>query len=161
MYIRHADRYIWQTTAVSPRRVVVRGIPYCITTNKEDQVKVLRKQSLYIVDGIIKAMVPAGKEGIWLKRAEVIYDARVRGGIVLTPGFINAHAHPPMYLLRSTTWLEREVATTEESLVLARKIERAMNLADQTIAALGDFTEQQKFGTTTVVSHYHTPKATR
>jgi 5-methylthioadenosine/S-adenosylhomocysteine deaminase len=35
-----------------------------------------------------------------------------------------------------------------------------MTVEDQTIAALGDFTEQQKFGTTTVLSHYHTPVAT-
>lgn len=161
MYTRHADRYIWQTAAMSPRRVVVRGVPYIITTDARDRVRVLRKRSLYIVGGVIKAIVAAGKEGAWLKRADVIYDARVRGGIVLTPGFINTHAHPPMYLLRSTTWLEREIATTEESLVLARRIERQMDVADQTIAALGDFTEQQKFGTTTVVSHYHTPQATR
>lgn len=161
MPVRHADRYLWQTTKVIPRRIVVRAIPYILSTDAQDRLRVGLHRSLVIEDGMIVANVLAGREKRWLKNADVIYEAGLRGGIVVTPGFINAHAHPPMYLLRSSTFLEYEQATTEESLVVARQIERAMTLPQQTIAAIGDFTEQQKFGTTTVLSHYHAPEATR
>ena len=146
---------------VPPHTVVIKDISYIITANQNDEVVVTEPKSLLIENGIITNIVRAGKETAWLNSADAVYDAGLRSGTIVTPGFINAHAHPPMYLLRSSTLLSHHYATTEESLVVARKIEQAMTVEDQTIAAVGDFSEQQKFGTTTVVSHYHTPQATR
>ncbi|MDP3970660.1 MAG: amidohydrolase family protein [bacterium] len=143
------------------KTVLIKDGSYILTTDENDEVAVSRAKSILIKDGIIQKIMPAGEEQSLIKDVDLVYDAGLRGGIVLTPGFINAHAHPPMYLLRSATLLRNEFSTTEESLVVARKIEQAMSTEDQTTAALGDFTEQQKMGTTFVLSHYHTPAATR
>lgn len=156
----HADRYQWHTSRTYPRSVLIDNATYCLTADRHDQVQYLRNQSVLIEGDTITKILPASKVGKLRQQVDLVYDGNVRGGIVLLPGFVNAHAHPPMYLLRSTTLLHNHQATTEEALQIARKVERAMSVADQTIAALGDFTEQQKFGTTTVLSHYHTPVAT-
>ncbi len=158
----HQPRYSNENYTENLKSVLIKDGSYLITTDDSDKEIIVDKgRSIYIEDGIIQEIVVAGKETPAMMKADVIYNGGLRSGIVLTPGFVNAHAHPPMYLLRSTTLLKIEHATTEESLEVARKIEQAMDLEDQTISALGDFTEQQKMGTTTVLSHYHTPQATR
>lgn len=157
----HADRYIRVNHTADPQRILVSNIPYIITTDDHNHVRIIEGHSIYIERGVIRDLMPAHEEKPYLAKADLVYDASVRSGVIVTPGLVNAHAHPPMYLLRSSTVLSRESATTEESLVVARKIEQAMTVTDQTIAALGDFTEQQKMGTTTVLSHYHTPLATK
>ncbi|MBI2415842.1 MAG: amidohydrolase family protein [Candidatus Kerfeldbacteria bacterium] len=161
MSLAHLERYRVIRPITPPRRILVSNIPYIITTNDRNDIVILQKQSLYIERGVIQALLPAKQDRRYHKTVDVIYNAGLRSGIVVTPGLINAHAHPPMYLLRSTTLLKNEHDTTEQALVLARRIEQAMSLTDQTIASLGDFTEQQKMGTTTVLSHYHSPQATR
>ena len=156
----HADRYIWQTSRTVPRSVLIDNIAFYITADRHNQVQYKKGQSILVEGDTISKIMPA-RQAVKLRRqVDLVYDASVRSGVVVMPGFVNAHAHPPMYLLRSTTLLHNHQATTEEALHVARKVERAMHLSDQTIAALGDFTEQQKFGTTTVLSHYHTPAAT-
>lgn len=157
---KHVDRYVWNTTRSWPRSILIDNVTYCLTADAHDRVQYWRNRSIVIEGDIITKILPASQAGKFRKRVDLVYDGNVRGGIVIMPGFVNAHAHPPMYLLRSTTLLQNHQATTEEALHVARKVERAMTVADQTIAALGDFTEQQKFGTTTVLSHYHTPVAT-
>lgn len=157
----HQERYHYNNTSSVPRSILIKDGSYLITAVENDDVEVQVGKSILIEDGVITDIVQAGKETAWLNTVDVVYDAGLRGGIVITPGLINAHAHPPMYLLRSTTLLRNDHATTEESLEIARAIEQAMTSDDQTISALGDFTEQQKMGTTTVLSHYHTPQATR
>lgn len=162
MRSEHSSRYHTQTRWSLPRSVFIWRIPYVITVDPDDQVVLLRQCSVYCDRGIIQAVTSQPKFiRRYLRQADMVYDASIRGGIVVTPGLINAHAHPPMYLLRSTTLLHNEQATTEQSLEIARRIERSMTVAEQTSSALGDFTEQQKFGTTTILSHYHTPAATR
>ncbi len=157
----HENRYHYNRNITTPRSIVLKDCSYIITANAEEHVRITTNQSILIEHGVIQDIVPTGKDKAWLTKVDLVYQAGLRGGLVVTPGLINVHAHPPMYLLRSTTLLQNDHATTEESLVIARKIEQAMTSADQTIAALGDFTEQQKMGTTTVLSHYHTPQATR
>ncbi|MFA6475534.1 MAG: amidohydrolase family protein [Patescibacteria group bacterium] len=156
----HADRYIWQTSRAIPRSVLLDRIPFLVTANQANQLTYQKHVSVLVEGDTITKVLPAAQAKQYRTKVDLIYDAALRGGVVVLPGFVNAHAHPPMYLLRSTTLLKDHQATTEEALVYARKVERAMTLADQTISALGDFTEQQKFGTTTVLSHYHTPIAT-
>lgn len=153
----HTERYS-QNKPGTPNTIAITNIPYIITVDAHDKVVVLQNKSILVQAGKIKSIVPARTK---FKHTDAQYDADLRSGVVITPGFVNAHAHPPMYLLRSTTLLRNEHATTDESLQIARHIEQALTIKDQTIAALGDFTEQQKFGTTTVLSHYHTPQATR
>ncbi len=160
MQHKHQDRYIWQTTKPQPKTTLIHNIRFAVTADRHNHIQYRRHISIYIEGDTIKAVMPAKTDHRYRTKAELIYDAGVRGGVVVMPGFVNAHAHPPMYLLRSTTLLHDHQATTEEALLLARKVERAMTVDDQTISALGDFTEQQKFGTTTVLSHYHTPQAT-
>lgn len=157
----HTSRYSHITNTDTPQTILIKDGSYVISADEQDEIKVERAKSIFIRNGVIEDIRDAGDEKEWLTQADIIYDAGLRGGTVITPGLINAHAHPPMYLLRSTTLLKNETATTEESLVVARKIERAMMPDDQLVSALGDFTEQQKMGTTTVLSHYHTPAATR
>lgn len=157
----HHSRYSSYNADDVPQSILIKDGSYLITVDDKDEVVVLRGKSIHIEDGIIKKIMAAGDEGDILQSVDMVYNAGLRGGIVITPGLVNTHSHPPMYLLRSTTLLNNETATTEESLVVARQIEQAMTLEDQTISALGDFTEQQKMGTTTVLSHYHAPTATR
>lgn len=157
----HQNRYHHNTATKTPQTILIKDCPYIITANADDHVVVQTGKSILIEQNIITAIVDPTETAALVNTVDVVYDASLRGGTVITPGLINAHAHPPMYLLRSTTLLRNDHATTEESLEIARTIERAMTSTDQTIAALGDFTEQQKMGTTTVLSHYHTPHATR
>lgn len=161
MSTTHIDRYTYITKTDVASTIVIKDGSYLITVDNKEDVVVQRGKSLLIRNGIIEDIRDAGQEKDWLATADIVYDAGLRGGTVITPGLVNAHSHPPMYLLRSTTLLNNETATTEESLVVARKVERAMTAEDQLMSALGDFTEQQKMGTTTVLSHYHTPAATR
>ncbi|MFA5995683.1 MAG: amidohydrolase family protein [Patescibacteria group bacterium] len=157
----HQLRYQYNQPNKTPATILLKNIPYIITANQQDVVEVQENKSILIEHNLIKNVMSAGEEHNLSTQVDLVYDAGLRGGIVLTPGLINAHAHPPMYLLRSTTLLHNDHATTEESLDIARAIEQTMTTEDQTIAALGDFTEQQKMGTTTILSHYHTPAATR
>lgn len=159
MKLKHSDRYIWQTTRSLPYSILIDNATYCLTADAHQRLQYWRHRSILIEGDTITKIMPASRAGAFRKTVDLVYDGNVRGGIVVLPGFVNAHAHPPMYLLRSATLL-RHHHTTEEALDVARRVEQAMNVADQTIAAVGDFTEQQKFGTTTVLSHYHTPAAT-
>ncbi len=156
----HADRYIWRTAQSLPHSILIDHIPFTVSADERNQVKYRKHVSIYVEGDTIKDIVPTKAAGNYRAKADLIYNAGLRGGVLVMPGFVNAHAHPPMYLLRSTTLLHNHQASTEEALQIARKVERAMSVEDQTIAAIGDFTEEQKFGTTTVLSHYHTPEAT-
>lgn len=86
---------------------------------------------------------------------DVVYDAGKRGGAVVMPGFINTHAHPPMYLMRSAMMLGEE-GTVDETIAAMPKWEQAMTDEDALIATIADVTEQQKHGITTTLSHYGT-----
>ena len=77
----------------------------------------------------------------------------MRGGIVVTPGLINAHAHPPMYLLRSAMMLD-EGESMDETIAAFPAWEQSMTEEDYTFSAIGDITEQQKAGITTTLSHF-------
>ncbi|MFA6391244.1 MAG: amidohydrolase family protein [Patescibacteria group bacterium] len=137
----------------NPRKVLIHGIPFLITINQNDKLEVLSGRSILIEDGVIVKILKATELSfVDLTEIDLIYDAEQGGGIVVTPGLVNAHAHPPMYLLRST--LTFSEANLEKTLRGMARLEGKMNEDDFFLGAVGDFTEQQKFGISTTLSHY-------
>lgn len=134
------------------KRILIHGATFVITADANDKLKVLRNQSIYIVNGIIKEVFNVNKKSIPINKIDLIYDASKRSGIVITPGFINAHAHPPMYLLRSSMTLDK--GDIREQVVKMAELEAKMTNKDFLLGAIGDFTEEQKNGITTTLSHY-------
>lgn len=144
-----------------PEVVLIQGIKYLITANEKEEVVVKEDQSILIKNGKIIEVVPTKKEKeIDLNNIDLIYDASKRGGLVVTPGFINSHAHPPMYMLRSAMIVRGEEGSIDVALKNAIKHERQMNDEDLFYSTVAEFTEEQKMGITTTLSHYHTPHAT-
>ncbi|MBI3963951.1 MAG: amidohydrolase family protein [Candidatus Kerfeldbacteria bacterium] len=136
-------------------RVLIHGCSFVITVDGAGRLHVLRDVSLLIEDGVIQSVVPAARyRRDTLPPVDLLYDAEQNGGTVVTPGFVNAHSHPPMYLLRSSVMVERETANFERALANMAALERRMGVPDFTIGAVGDFTEQQRSGITSVLSHY-------
>lgn len=134
------------------RRILVHGAAFVISVDAKEKLKVQPKYSIYIVDGVIKDVFPMNKKKIPESKIDLFYDAHKRGGVVVTPGFINAHAHPPMYLLRSSMTLDK--GNIVDQVKKMAKLEGQMNNNDFFLGAVGDFTEEQKYGITTTLSHY-------
>lgn len=134
------------------KRVLIHGATFVVTTDAKNRLQVLANRSVYIVDGKIKEVFPANKKSIPINKIDLIYDASKRSGIVVTPGFINAHAHPPMYLLRSSMTLDKGNVVDQVSKMA--EMEAKMSKEDFFLGAVGDFTEEQKNGITTTFSHY-------
>lgn len=151
-----SKRYTINKNETAYKTILLQGVRFIITVNDKGHIEVLENQSLLIKNGIIVERGPAEAVGRELdpKTVDLIYDDSLKGGIVVTPGFINMHAHPPMYLLRSTlTFAEDDL---EEALAGMAALEGKMNAEDYYLGALGDFTEEQKSGITTTLSHYGT-----
>lgn len=149
---KNRSRYTVLGSPKKASRVLIHGASFVITTDESDKLKMLKNQSIYIVDGVIKKVFPVNKKAIPINKIDLVYDASKRSGIVITPGFINAHTHPPMYLLRSSMTLDK--GNIVDQVVKMAKLEQQMNNDDFLIGAVGDFTEEQKFGITTTLSHY-------
>lgn len=134
--------------------MLIHGVRFMITADAKNKIQVLENQSILIEDGKITKQFPKEKlhEEVKIDSLDLIYDAEQKGGVVVTPGFVNLHAHPPMYLLRSTLTLAE--ADLTHALKGMAAIEGKMNSQDFYLGALGDFTEEQKSGITTTVSHY-------
>ncbi len=133
------------------KKILIKNIPFLFTCDATEKLRAFKNQSIAIKDGVIEDVNDVNKvneDGF-----DIIYDAGKRGGIVVTPGFINTHAHPPMYLMRSAMMLD-EGEGVDETIAAMPKWERAMNDEDFTISAVGDLSEQQKYGITTTFSHY-------
>jgi len=150
--IREHSRYDLLAANSKVRRILIHKVAFAITVDKKNKLQVWSNCSIYIVDGKIKEVFPARKKLIPLDKVDLIYDGSKRGGIVVTPGFINAHAHPPMYLLRSSMTLDK--GNIVDQVKKMAKLEAAMNDQDFFLGAVGDFTEEQKNGITTTLSHY-------
>ncbi len=149
-----SPRYNVLKTGHEPRRVLIHGLRFIITMDERGKLQVLPNQSLLIDNGKIIKQFPKETlaQMVDLKTVDLIYDAEQKGGIVATPGFINLHAHPPMYLLRSTLTLAED--NLEGALRGMASLEAKMDTDDFYLGALGDLTEEQKSGITTTFSHY-------
>ncbi len=134
------------------RRILIHGAAFVITVDAKNKLKVLSNYSIYIVNGVIKKVFPLNQKPIPVNQIDLIYDASKRSGVVVTPGFINAHSHPPMYLLRSSMTLDK--GNIIDQVGKMAKLEAQMNEEDFFLGAIGDFTEEQKNGITTTLSHY-------
>ena len=151
---KERSRYNILTSPEKARKILIKGATFAITINENNKLKVLPDCSIYIVDGKIKEVFKAGKKSIPNKEMDIVYDASKRGGIVVTPGFINAHSHPPMYILRSSVSLDMgDIRNQAKEMA---RLESKMIESDFYLGAVGDFTEQQKYGITTTLSHYAT-----
>lgn len=158
---KNRSRYLELRPGGSIRRILIKGIRYLITPDQDESVVVWEHRSILVEDGYIRrVMTPEQLAEVSLNEIDLVYDAELRGGLVVTPGFINAHAHPPMYLLRSSTALDREQGSIEEVLRTMVHLERRMTPEELYLSTVGDLSEQQKMGTTTVLSHYHWPEVT-
>src|SRR3989344_5636956 len=137
-------------------RVLVHGVRFLITIDDKDKLQVKPNYSIYIVNGIIKDVFPTRKKKIPQNKIDLLYDASKRGGVVVTPGLVNSHAHPPMYLLRSSMTLDK--GDIRDQVKKMAKLEAKMTDHDFFLGAVGDFAEEQKNGITTTFSHYATFK---
>ncbi len=131
--------------------ILVHNVPFLFTCDETDKLQCLQNYSIVISNGIIQEVLPAKK--VNPGNYNLVYEAGMRGGIVVTPGLINAHAHPPMYLMRSAMMLD-EGESIDETIAAMPKWERSMTDEDYTFSAIGDITEQQKAGITTTLSHF-------
>lgn len=159
---KNRTRYLLlKETEGQPETILIHGVKYIITADENDEVVINQDQSILVENGKIKKVFPVSEESqVDLNKVDLIYDASKRGGLVVTPGFINAHAHPPMYMLRSAMTISGEEGTIEEALKNAITHERHMNDEDLFYSTVAAFTEEQKMGITSTLSHYHTPEAT-
>ena len=85
-------------------RVLVHNAPFLFTAGDDDHIQLKQNFSLIIEKDTITEILPAADvnpEGF-----DLVYDAGKRGGVIITPGLINTHAHSHMYLMRSAMMLD-------------------------------------------------------
>jgi len=147
----HNKHSRYQINKCGGRRVLIHNAPFIFTCDDNAKMQILKNHSIVIEADKIIDVIEATK--INSNNFDVIYDAGKRGGTVITPGFINTHAHSPMYLMRSVMMLD-EGEGVDETIAAMPLWERQMTDQDVTVAAIGDITEQQKYGITSILSHY-------
>jgi cytosine/adenosine deaminase-related metal-dependent hydrolase len=133
------------------KHTLIHNIPYLFSCDENEKLRCYENYSIIIKSDTIENVLPSKKVGN--RKFDYTYDAGLRGGIVVTPGLINAHAHPPMYLMRSAMMLD-EGEAVDETIASFPQWEQAMSNEDYTYSSVGDITEQQKSGITTTLSHF-------
>lgn len=147
------SRYSMLKEEKNPEVILIHGSPFVISIGEDNHLDIRKNTSVLIKgDTIVDVFDASDKSRVNLDDVGLIYDAEQRGGIVVTPGFVNAHAHPPMYLLRSALAFEEDDLLT--SLKRMYQLEKHMDDDDFLLGTIGDFTEEQKWGITTTFSHY-------
>lgn len=131
-------------------RTLVHNIPFLFTCDVNEKLILKQNHSVIIEGDTITAVVP--QETVTPDDYDVVYDAGKRGGVVVTPGFVNTHAHSHMYLLRSAMMLDEEM-TVDDTIKAMGMWQRGETPESYTYAAIGDITEQQKVGITTTLTH--------
>ena len=132
------------------KRVLIHNTPFLFTGGADGHLQILKNHSLIISNGLIASVLPATE--IKLEGFDLIYDAGKRGGVIITPGLINTHAHSHMYLMRSAMMLD-EGEGVDETIAAMGRWARYETDDSYALAAAGDLTEQQKSGITTTLAH--------
>ncbi len=150
---KSSSRYSVLHGKKKPETILIHGSPFVISIGSQGKLEIRERASLLIRGDTIEDIFDSSdRSRVNLETVDVIYDAEQRGGVVITPGFINAHAHPPMYLLRSALAFEEDdLATSLKRMAL---LEQQMTAEDFVLGAIGDFTEEQRWGITSILSHY-------
>ena len=146
------SRYVLLSSTAKPKRILIKGSPFVITVNQNNEVEILPNQSIYIEDSEIKTLYPQGQEEVNINQLDLIYNAGARGGIVITPGFINTHDHVPMYLMRSAMLLDY-AQNLDETVAKMPLWQKYIDGHSAVVSSLGGLTEQQRFGITTTLNH--------
>jgi len=132
----------------NPKKILVHRVPYLMTATRLGKVEIVKNRSIWIENGTIQDVCGDVEAESYISKADLIYDASLEGGVVVTPGFINTHAHSHMYLMRSTLLLE-EGEDIDQTIAAMPRWQQFETDESMCIAAIGDFTEQQKYGITT------------
>ncbi len=93
-----------QFTREQAKRILIHNARFLFTCDEADHILMQAGQSLVIENDLIVESGPA--KNFNPKDFDYFYDAHRRGGTVITPGFINTHAHCHMYLMRSAMMLD-------------------------------------------------------
>lgn len=145
------SRYTVRTAHMDDaRRTLVHNIPFLFTCDAHEKLTLKQHHSIIIDGDTITDVVPA--DTVAPETFDVVYDAGKRGGVVVTPGFVNTHAHSHMYLLRSAMMLDEEM-TVDDTIKAMGMWQRDETPESYTYATIGDITEQQKVGITTTLTH--------
>jgi 5-methylthioadenosine/S-adenosylhomocysteine deaminase len=131
-------------------RVLIQNIPLFFTCDENEKLRYFENRSIIIEGDTIREILPAEK--VKTKDFDLIYDAGKKGGVMITPGMINTHAHIHMYLLRSAMLLD-EKQTVDETIAAMAVWQKYETENSYAYASLGDITEQQKNGITTTLTH--------
>jgi len=141
-YLIHKQQY---------KNILISNAPFVFTCDANNQIKIFKNHSIIIENGIIKE-VELAKKIKNKNQFDLVYDAGKRGGTVITPGFINAHAHIHMYLMRSAMMLD-EGAEIDKAIFDMAAWQRHEGEEAQCVASIGDLTEEQKNGITSTLTH--------
>lgn len=141
------DRYLINNK--NYHRVLIKNARYIFTCDKDDKLVCKKKYSIEIENGIITKVFRA--KNVNPKDYDLVYDASKRGGIIVTPGMVNTHAHIHMYHLRSAMMLDEGEGVDQ---AIADMAVWQKNDTDEQMAyaSVADLTEQQKFGITTTMT---------
>ena len=140
----------YQINKKNYQKILIKNIPFIFTCDETEKLRYLENHSIVIENDTIREVLPSSK--IRSQDFDLIYDAGKRGGVMITPGMINTHAHIHMYLLRSAMLLD-EKETVDQTIADMAVWQRYETENSYTYASLGDITEQQKNGITTTLTH--------
>ena len=143
-------RYTMNNTKA--KTVLILEAPFIFTATRSGGIDILKRKSLWIDNGVIADICSSNEASKYKNKADIIFDASYKGGVAITPGFINTHAHSHMYLMRSTMLLE-DSEGIDKTIRDMPKWQQFETDESMFIAAIGDVTEQQKSGITTTLSH--------
>jgi len=141
------DRYLINNK--NYQKVLIKNIPYIFTCDKDEKLLCKKGFSIEIEAGVIKKVFKA--KDINQKYYDLIYDASKRGGVIVTPGLINTHAHIHMYHLRSAMMLD-EGEGVDQAIADMAVWQKSDTDEQMAYASVADLTEQQKFGITTTLT---------
>ena len=130
-------------------KVLIKNAPFIFTSDSSDKLSFKKNHSIEIENGIITKVFRL--KNFNHKDYDLVYDASKRGGIIVTPGLVNTHAHIHMYLLRSAMMLD-EGEGVDQAIADMAVWQKNDSDEQMAFASVADLTEQQKYGITTTLT---------